>query len=315
MKKIRIGTRGSPLALAQTETVAGMLKDALTGYDTEIVTITTGGDRVKNAPLWKVGGKGLFVKEIETALLEGEVDVAVHSMKDLPGDIPEGLTIGAVPKRCDPEDWLIVPSGDGRGKSGWVSTLSTEHIPMGAVVGTSSLRRGAQLLMMRPDLTVVPLRGNVETRLKKLKKGQCDATILAAAGLKRLGLSDIDHLVLDPIEFIPAVGQGALAVEVGRSFREEVEVIDDHESNAAVSAERSFVRTLGATCHSAVGGYAKVADGRLVLKVRVLSPDGGIVVDGEISGGMEKGVELGGELAEELLGRGAGELLDMALDG
>jgi hydroxymethylbilane synthase len=311
MKKIRIGTRGSPLALVQAEAVAGMLEDALSGWETEIVTITTGGDRMKGVPLWKVGGKGLFVKEIETALLMGKVDVAVHSMKDLPADIPEGLVIGAVPKRIEPEDCLIVSEGIGGGKG-------LESLPEGAVVGTSSLRRSAQLTMMRPDLKVVPLRGNVGTRLTKLKSdkgGECDATILAAAGLKRLGLSDTPRFVLNPAEFIPAVGQGALAVEVGRLFRDEVGAIDDPESRAAVLAERSFVKVLGATCRSAVGGYARVTGGRLLLKGRVLSPDGNDFVEGEVTGVLEDGVEMGRELAEELLGRGAGGLLDMAPNG
>lgn len=312
MKKIRIGTRGSPLALAQAKTVAGMLRDALPGCETEIITITTGGDRIKNAPLWKVGGKGLFVKEIETALLKGEVDVAVHSMKDLPADIPEGLLIGAVPKRLDPEDCLIV--SEGMGDSPPVIG-GIEDLPEKAVVGTSSLRRGAQLTMMRPDIKIVPLRGNVGTRLVKLNKGEFSATILAAAGLRRLGLSETPRVALDPAEFIPAVGQGALAVEVGRSFRDEVMAIDDPEAHAAISAERSFVKVLGATCRSAVGGYARVVDGRIVLTGRVLSPDGKDFVEGEVSGGLEDGAEMGRKLAEDLLGRGAGRLLDMAPEG
>ncbi|MBN1572067.1 MAG: hydroxymethylbilane synthase [Deltaproteobacteria bacterium] len=311
MKKIRIGTRGSRLALAQANTVAGMLKGAL-GCDTEIVTIKTAGDSVNNVPLWKVGGKGLFVKEIETALLKGEIDIAVHSMKDLPAEISEGLVVGAVPRRLNPEDCLIVSRrvGDSPPSIGGIGDL-----PEGAVVGTSSLRRGAQLLMIRPDLRVIPMRGNVDTRLKKLGQGECDATVLAAAGMDRLGLDDVERVHLNPAEFIPAVGQGALAVEVGRRFREEVSSIDDAESRAAVLAERALVRTLGATCRSAVGGYARIVDGRLMLKGRVLSPDGRDMLEGEASGEMEDGAEIGRELGEELLGRGAGRLLDMAPEG
>ena len=342
MKIIKIGTRGSPLALVQAETVSGMLKKALPGYDTEIVTISTKGDRVLSTPLWKVGGKGLFVEEIEAGLLKGEIeedsgnktgtdnikiDIAVHSMKDLPGEIPKGLTIGAVPKRLDPTDWLITLNQNGGDVNNTI-----ESLPKGAVVGTSSLRRGAQLLMKRPDLKIIPLRGNVGTRLEKLKRGECDATILAAAGLIRLGLEDIPHIVnivLDPDEFIPAVGQGALAIEVGSRFRQEVKVIDHFESRVAVLAERSFVKTLGATCHSAVGGYARVVDGRLVLKGRVLSPDGNEMIEGSESGEIalegademfkekanELAKELGKVLAEKLLGKGAGRLLDMVEDG
>ncbi len=311
MKKIRIGTRGSRLALAQANAVAEMLESAL-DCDTEIVTIKTAGDRVRNVPLWKVGGKGLFVKEIETALLKGEVDIAVHSMKDLPAEIPEGLIIGAVPRRLDPEDCLIISGGTGGTGEGNSNIGSIEGLPGSAVVGTSSLRRGAQLLMIRPDLKVIPMRGNVETRLNKLGKGECDATVLAAAGMERLGLGDVNRIALDPTEFIPAVGQGALAVEVGRKFREEVLSIDDPESRAPVLAERAFVRTLGATCRSAVGGYARIIDGRLVLRGRVLSPDGRDMLQGEASGGVEEGAGIGRELGEELLGRGAGRLLNMA---
>ncbi len=359
MKIIKIGTRGSPLALVQANAVSGMLKKALPGYDTEIVTISTKGDRVLSTPLWKVGGKGLFVKEIEAGLLSCEakadgdnptntvnIDIAVHSMKDLPGELPKGLTIGAVPKRLDPTDWLIAidnNGGDGAASSidsSKVKNISTESLPKGAVVGTSSLRRGAQLLMKRPDLKIIPLRGNVGTRLEKLKRGECDATILAAAGLIRLGLDDIpshfDNIVniaLDPDEFIPAVGQGALAIEVGRRFRQEVEVLDHFESRVAVLAERSFVKTLGATCHSAVGGYARVVDGCLTLKGRVLSPDGSDMIEGSESveitlegaadiskeqvkeQAKEIAKEIGIVLAEELLGKGAGRLLDMVEGG
>jgi hydroxymethylbilane synthase len=336
MKIIKIGTRGSPLALVQAKTVSEMLRKALPGYDTKIVTISTKGDRVLDTPLWKVGGKGLFVDEIEAGLLKGgteadcdnktssdnvSIDIAVHSMKDLPGEIPKGLIIGAVPRRLDSTDWLIVI--DKNGEDGVAN--SVESLPKGAVVGTSSLRRGAQLLMKRPDLKIVPMRGNVGTRLEKLKRGECDATILAAAGLIRLGLDDIPHVVLDPDEFIPAVGQGALAIEVGRHFRQEVKVIEHFESMVAVLAERSFVKTLGATCHSAVGGYAKVVDGRLTLKGRVLSPDGNEMIEGSesgeiaLEGDVQKAKELAKEigivLAEELLDKGAGRLLDMVEGG
>jgi hydroxymethylbilane synthase len=297
---IRIGTRGSPLALVQARAVADMLAADRPGCECEIVTITTEGDRKTRTSLWEIGGKGLFVKEIETALIEGRIDLAVHSMKDMPQEIPDGLVIGAVPVREDVRDVLVTRD----------PIAGVGKIPAGLVVGTSSLRRRAQILLARPDLTVSPLRGNVGTRLKKLADSQYGAVILAAAGMRRLGI-EVEHaLFLSPGDFVPAAGQGALALEVRGGQEDLVAHLDDGDTARAVLCERAFVERLGASCRSAVGAWARERDGRLTLIGRVLSPDGDRVIEGERTGAPADGQQIGGDLAEEFLGRGARGLLE-----
>jgi len=298
--KVRLGTRGSRLALVQSEEVAGALRAR--GAEVEVVVIRTSGDRLAQVALADFGGKALFVKEIEEALLAGQVDVGVHSLKDLPSDLPPGLALGAFPVREDPRDVLLARAG-----GGW------EALRPGAVVGTSSPRRRAMVLARRPDLRAEPIRGNVETRLEKLRGGACDALVMAAAGLKRLGLSPPHHTPLDPAEFVPAVGQGVLAVEARQADRELLELlraVDDTRTRLAAVAERAFLARLGAGCHSAVAGHARPEGEALVLTGVVASPDGSTVLRASASGPATTGGRLGVTVAEELLAKGAEALLD-----
>lgn len=298
--KVRLGTRGSRLALVQSEEVAGALRAR--GAEVEVVVIRTSGDRLAQVALADFGGKALFVKEIEEALLAGQVDVGVHSLKDLPSDLPPGLALGAFPVREDPRDVLLARAG-----GGW------EALPPGAVVGTSSPRRRAMVLARRPDLRAEPIRGNVETRLEKLRGGACDALVMAAAGLKRLGLSPPHHTPLDPAEFVPAVGQGVLAVEARQADRELLELlraVDDTRTRLAAVAERAFLARLGAGCHTAVAGHARAEGEALVLTGVVASPDGSTVLRASASGPASTGGRLGVTVAEELLAKGAEALLD-----
>ncbi|HSL47753.1 MAG TPA: hydroxymethylbilane synthase [Candidatus Deferrimicrobiaceae bacterium] len=298
--KVRLGTRGSRLALVQSEEVAGALRAR--GAEVEVVVIRTSGDRLAQVALADFGGKALFVKEIEEALLAGQVDVGVHSLKDLPSDLPPGLALGAFPVREDPRDVLLARAG-----GGW------EALPPGAVVGTSSPRRRAMVLARRPDLRAEPIRGNVETRLEKLRGGACDALVMAAAGLKRLGLSPPHRTPLDPADFVPAVGQGVLAVEARQADRELLELlraVDDTRTRLAAVAERAFLARLGAGCHTAVAGHARPEGEALVLTGVVASPDGSTVLRASASGPASTGERLGVTVAEELLAKGAEALLD-----
>jgi hydroxymethylbilane synthase len=297
---IRIGTRGSPLALVQARAVADMLAAAWPGRRCEIVTITTQGDRMTKTALWEIGGKGLFVQEIETALIEGRIDLAVHSMKDMPQEIPDELTIGAVPVREDVRDVLVTCDPVDR----------IAGIPAGLVIGTSSLRRRAQILRLRPDLTVSSLRGNVGTRLRKLSDNQYGGVILAAAGIGRLGIEVEHRLSLSPEDFVPAAGQGALALEVRRGEEGLVSRLDDADTRRAVFCEREFVAELGASCRSAVGAWAREEGSRLTLTARVLSPDGAQVIEGRRTGDPGDGYDIGSSLAEDFLSRGARALLE-----
>lgn len=302
MRRIRIGTRGSPLAVIQAQIVAGMLEKSHPEAKITVIPIKTKGDKQKKVALWKVGGKGLFVKEIEEALTDGDVDVAVHSMKDVPYITFDGLVIGAVPKREDPRDALVIRKGiDG-----------ADQIPNGAVLGTSSLRRRAIILSLRPDIDVVALRGNVETRVRKVKDKKVDAVILAMAGIMRLGGIDLPFLPLSPEDFIPAAGQGALAVQVRERDQELIFSINDEESMAAVFSERAFLSTLGATCYSAVGAFAEIKDGTIHLIGRVYSPDGKKVISGEILGDIGDFSNTGKGLAEDLIKKGAKNILDIS---
>ena len=299
---IRIGTRASALALAQATSVASALRAH--GHDTEIVPMRTEGDRLAAARLAAVGGKGLFVREIEDALLACSVDVAVHSLKDLPAELPDGLTLAVFPAREDPRD-VIVTRGPG----------GLEGLPAGAVVGTSSPRRRALLLAARPDLAVEPVRGNVDTRLRKLETGACDAVVLAAAGLRRLEITPphADALAVDV--FVPAVGQGILGVEARASderVRTSLAVLDDRAARACALAERAFLARLGASCVTPVAGHASLEGAELVMRALVVSEDGRRVLRQNGTARPADAMGLGRRLAEALLGQGAAEMVALA---
>ena len=297
---VRLGTRGSRLALIQCEQVAAGLRAH--GARAEIVVIRTSGDRLAHVALADFGGKALFVKEIEEALLAGQVDVGVHSLKDMPAALPAGLTLAAFPAREDPADVLLT-----RGPGGW------DGLQRGARVGTSSLRRRALVLARRPDLRPEPIRGNVETRIEKLRAGACDATILAAAGLRRLGLDPPHSTPLPVDEFVPAVGQGILAVEAREADREVLELLgrlDDTRSRSEALAERAFLDGLGADCHTPVAGHARHDGAALTLTGVVASLDGATVLRWQASGEPREAGRLGRAVAEELLARGAKALLE-----
>jgi hydroxymethylbilane synthase len=296
---VRIGTRASALALAQADAVAAALWDV--GAEVEIVPMRTEGDRRASARLADIGGKGLFVREIEEALLAGRVDVAVHSLKDLPAELPDGLALAAFPPREDPRDVLVTTTG-----------ARLEALRRGASIGTSSLRRRAMVLAARPDLTVVPLRGNVDTRLAKLAAGECDGIVLAAAGLRRLALTPAHVCPLDVETFVPAVGQGTLAVEVrGDDVRTRglVAQIDHPDTHVCSLAERAYLRRLGASCNTPMAAHATLDRSgdrpRLVMRAMVASEDGGRVLRADAAGAPDDADDVGRGLAELLLERGA----------
>jgi hydroxymethylbilane synthase len=297
---IRIGTRSSALALWQAEWVKAQLTRFWPSLQVELVPIKTAGDKILDVSLSKFGGKGLFVKEIEDALLHGSVDLAVHSMKDLPGDLPAGLTISAVPPREDTRDVLITTNGE---------TLDT--LPDGARIGTSSLRRQALLLALNPNLRIEMLRGNVETRLRKQREGVVDATVLAAAGLKRLNLAPEHSHVLDDAVFLPAIGQGALGIET-RMEEDVVALVrplHDQETAVAVTAERAFLRRMGGSCHTPLAAKGTVHHHVVRLNALVASPDGRQVIRGELYGRIEEAEDLGTDLAGQLLAQGGKAIL------
>jgi hydroxymethylbilane synthase len=291
---ILIGTRGSPLALAQTEIVRARLAIAVPalaepgGY--QVVVIRTTGDKVQDRPLAEIGGKGLFSKEIDEAMLAGRIDLAVHSVKDLPTWLPAGILIGAVLPREDPRDVLIA------------SAARIVDLPPGAVVGTSSLRRRAQVLARRPDLRLVPLRGNVHTRLRKAAEGEVAATLLARAGLRRLGLGDTGT-ILDPEEMLPAVGQGAIGVtcrEDDGEMRALLAIASDAATSAEVSAERAMLAILDGSCRTPIGGLARTDAAGLHLRGLVARPDGSRLLAGERHGPADAGEAMGMDLGQEL---------------
>jgi hydroxymethylbilane synthase len=295
---LRIGTRGSKLALAQAHQVKGRLLAAhpdLAPDDVEIVVISTTGDRVLDRPLADIGGKGLFVKEVEEALAGGAVDLAVHSMKDVETVLADGFVLAAMLPREDPRDVLVGPG---------VRALG--DLPREAVVGTSSLRRAAQLRHRRPDLRVVPFRGNVETRLAKLARGEADATLLALAGLRRLGLEHHAAGVLDPVVMLPAAGQGAIGIEVradDSATRARVAPLDDPDTHVCVACERAVLEALDGSCRTPIGAYA-VRDGtRVRLDACVLRPDGSVRFDAAREGTIADAVEIGRDAGSELRGR------------
>ena len=301
MSALRIGTRASPLALWQANHVADSLRPITAPRLVELVLIETEGDRVRDRALSQIGGDGLFTKEIQNALLANRVDVAVHSLKDLPTHFVEGLMLGAVPPRG--------PIGD--------AFVSSKHarcsdLPQGARVGTSSLRRRSQLLNQRPDLRVETLRGNVEGRLRKLDEQGFDAIILAEAGLRRLGLEVHITEILDRTWMLPAVGQGALGLEcrtADDTTRALLAHLDDAATRAAVLCERAFLRKLGGGCLVPIGALAEVTGDRLTLSGAVLNVDGTASVTGTLGGKADDPEGVGHALADELIGRGAGELL------
>lgn len=291
-----IASRGSQLALWQARWAQARL--AALGRDSRIEIIKTTGDKITDVPLAKVGSKGLFTKEIEEALLDGRADVAVHSLKDLPTELPAGLVLAAVPEREDPRDALV-----GR---------SLADLPAGAKVGTSSLRRSAQLRKMRPDLVVESVRGNLDTRLRKLDEGQYDAIVLAAAGLKRLGWGDRIAESLAPEVMCSAVGQGALAIETrtaGPGF-EAARTLDHPQTHAAVIAERAVLATLGGGCQTPIGAHATVLDGRVRIVAIVASPDGAELISGSGEGPAADAAGIGRTLGEDLLARGGRRIME-----
>lgn len=303
MKKLRIGTRGSKLALWQAEHVRRRLLGEC-GVESELVIIKTSGDQFASAAIPEVGGKGIFIKEIEDALLDERVDLAVHSMKDVPTETPRGLCFPAITRREDVRDALI--SRSGRQLAG---------LPAGSSVGTSSLRRQAQLRWRRSDLQIVNLRGNVDTRLRKLDGGELDAIILAKAGLDRLGLSGRITEILTPDMMLSAVGQGALAIECREKdarTRESLAAFDHSETRCAVSAERALLAELEGGCQVPLGAWARIEDGKLKLDARVLAADGSECLERRASGSAALAENLGRELARELLDAGADRLLRLA---
>lgn len=298
---LRMGSRGSPLALAQSREVAAALEAAHPGLRVDLTVIRTSGDRIQDVPLATVGGKGLFVKEIEESLLAGRIELAVHSMKDLPALLPPGLALGAITAREEGGDVLVAREA-----------RSLEDLPPGARVGTSSLRRQAQLLHRRPDLCVVPLRGNVDTRLRRLTEGTLDAIVVAAAGLKRLGVKPAGAIPL-PLEVsLPAPGQGALGLEIREADRATaavVAVLEDGASRIAVTAERAFLRRLGGSCNVPIAAYGTVRGDLLTLTGLVASPDGKALVRDTLPGAAREAESLGTALAERLLAQGADRIL------
>jgi hydroxymethylbilane synthase len=302
MRKIIVGSRRSKLALTQTNWVIEQLKKTGLPFEFEVKEIVTKGDVILNVTLSKVGGKGLFVKEIEQAMLDEEIDIAVHSMKDMPAELPKGLEIGCTPKRVDPRDALISEKYS-----------SLRDLPEGAIVGTSSLRRAAQLLNRRPDLQVKSIRGNIDTRLEKLKSGEFDAIILAAAGLERMGWSkDVVTEYLDIDLCLPAVGQGSLAIECrseDREVKELLSILNDAYTYQTVQAERSFLNMLEGGCQVPIAAHATMTDDHEVTLTGLVADPEGKEVLKEMRTGKDPH-QVGVALAEELMRLGAKQILD-----
>ncbi len=299
--EIVIGSRGSELALVQSNLVINELKKHYPNIDFKIKIIKTKGDKILDKTLDKIGGKGLFVKEIENALLEDEIDIAVHSMKDVPSEFPEGLEISAITKRKDVRDILV--SKDGK---------NFEDLKVGAKLGTSSLRRGAQLKGLRNDIEIVPVRGNVQTRINKIQELDLDGVILAAAGLLRLGLDDEISQYFDAGDIVPAVGQGALGIETRKDdvfIKEAVSKINDNLTEIAIMAERTFMKILNGGCHVPVGAFAYVESEKLKMIGLVASLDGQNVIKVSDEDKTENYAELGKRIANEVLSRGGRDIL------
>lgn len=302
--RLVIGSRGSQLALRQSRWVEEKLKRLYPDLPLSIEIIKTSGD-VKTEPLSVIGGKGVFTKELEDALIDGRIDIAVHSLKDLPTIVPDRLVIAAIGEREDPRDALVLKSTQ--------NASSISDLAEGAVVGTSSQRRLAQLRHQRPDVAVKDLRGNVDSRIRKLDEGQYDALILAAAGLRRLELASRISGLIPIEEMLPAVGQGALAIETRAHDVRTVEIVSslDHEpTRNACLAERAFLRGLGGGCQLPIGGYARVSEGQISLEGLVGDREGNEIVRGKLTGPVTEAERLGAELAAQLIAQGADKLLD-----
>lgn len=303
---IRIGTRGSKLALWQAEWVKARLEEHWPMCRAELQVIKTRGDKILDTPLAKIGGKGLFVKEIEEALLDGRVDLAVHSMKDMPGDIPPGLSVGAVPLRESPFDALIARNN-----------IPFSQLPTGACIGTSSLRRSSQLRHIRPDISIAPLRGNIDTRLSKLDTGEMDAVILAAAGMNRLGFGHRITEQMDATLMLPAVAQGALCIETRENdpdIQRLVDTLEHRETRIAITAERAFLKRLEGGCQVPMAAFARIDGPELTMDGLVAGLDGSRLIRDNISGKVDAAAELGVELAEKLLAAGANNILNEIMD-
>ncbi len=307
IQHIKIGTRGSQLALWQANWVKSALIRQNASLSVDLDIIKTTGDKILDAPLANVGGKGLFVKEIEEALLSGRIDLAVHSMKDMPVEIPEGLCIGAVPERELPWDVLISKHG-----------ISLNRLPKKARIGTSSLRRSAQLRFARPDFRILPLRGNLDTRIRKLETEEMDGIILAAAGLRRLGLEDRITEYIHTDVMLPAVGQGALCVEIRRKDQRIASLIgalNHAATNTAVMGERAFLKKLEGSCQVPIAAYGKTEDDRFTLQGLVAEINGMTIVKDTLSGPAALSEDIGIRLAETLLSKGAKNILQRLKTG
>ncbi|SME94141.1 hydroxymethylbilane synthase [Pseudogulbenkiania subflava] len=306
MDKIVIASRESKLAMWQAEHIKARLEQLYPQLAVEILGMTTQGDQILDKTLSKIGGKGLFVKELELALQEGRADLAVHSIKDVPMNLPEGFTLAAICEREDPRDAFV---------SNTYASLS--ELPDGAVVGTSSLRRESQLRARFPRLVIKPLRGNVQTRLRKLDDGEFDAIILAAAGLKRLELTDRIRCELAPSESLPAVGQGALGIEIRADRADLMQLLaplDHADTHACVSAERALSRVLGGSCQIPLGGFATLSDDVITLGGFVAHPDGSVMLTASASAPREYADALGRAVAQKLLDAGAAPLIQAVID-
>jgi hydroxymethylbilane synthase len=300
---LRVATRKSKLALWQAEHVAAMLRNAHTDLQVELVPLVTQGDRIQDRSLAAIGGKGLFIKELEVAIEELRADIAVHSMKDVPAELPSGLIIAAVLERADPRDALVTN----------LRAARLEDLPQRARVGTSSLRRQAQLRALRPDLLIEDLRGNVDTRLRKLDEGEMDAIVLACAGLTRLGLESRITARLEPTVCLPAVSQGIIGIECRRGdarTRALLSVLEDPSTRTAMEAERAFAARLGGSCQSPIAAFAQLDQARIDLMGLVAEPDGSRLLRDSLTGSIENPAALGSQLAERILAAGAGPLLE-----
>lgn len=298
--KLVIGTRGSKLALWQSEYIKGLVEE-ITGLPVELKIIKTTGDKILDVPLAKVGGKGLFTKEIEVELIDCTVDLAVHSMKDVPTELPEGLAICAMPARVDPRD--VIVSGAG---------YDLETLPEGARMGTSSLRRIAQVRNVRPDLTIVDVRGNLDTRMRKAEEGEVDAVILAAAGITRMGWADRISHYISPDQMVSAVGQGAIGIEIREDDPFMAGVcaqIADADTMTCVTAERVVMRRLEGGCQVPIGAYARIEDHRLVMDAIVGSVSGETILRAHLEGPADEPVQLGERMVDALLELGADAIL------
>jgi hydroxymethylbilane synthase len=300
--ELKIGTRGSQLALFQANWVKDQLVQTHPGLKVTLIKIKTTGDKIQDAPLAKIGGKGLFVKEIEEALIQKRIDLAVHSIKDVPTEFPQGLHLSVITQREDPRDVFISRSG---------KTL--KDLPQNAKIGTSSLRRQAQILHFRSDFEMIPLRGNLDTRLKKLKTMNLDGIVLALAGVKRLGLEERITEIIPTDISLPAIGQGALGIETrlnDKMVEEQIQFLNDKDSWIAVSAERAFLKKLEGGCQVPIAAFARAVGTTLQIDGLVGTIDGKRLIRHRMEGPIEKAESLGIELAEILLGKGAKEILD-----